>query len=159
MAETLGSLVDKLTIKNIRKFHLKEMLKNRKSEFSKEELKIKIKTINKQIKDLEEEIDVYVYSSYQTGKVFKDEKLKLYNPKSFIGSIPVLTNIGEAISVLAQKNLELWHLEDEARRKDVTLSYVGKIKKKIDLANQQRNDLIDRIDELFEKVVIALNKK
>jgi len=26
---------------------------------------------------------------------------------------------------------------------------IGQVKKKIDIANQQRNDLIDKIDELF----------
>ncbi|MDD5348392.1 MAG: DUF4254 domain-containing protein, partial [Candidatus Omnitrophica bacterium] len=76
-----------------------------------------------------------------------------YNPREAMGRILRSSSIAEAISALAQKNIELWHLEDEARRKDVTLSYVGQVKGKIDLANQQRNDLIDRIDELFEQAI------
>jgi penicillin-binding protein-related factor A (putative recombinase) len=52
------------------------------------------------------------------------------------------------------KNLELWNLEDEARRKDVKLSYIGEIKRKIDLCNQQRNDYMDKIDELLAKKIM-----
>jgi len=153
MAETLGSLVDKLTIKEIREFHFHQMLEDKNSKVPKLELERKIKILKSQKQDLMQEIDEFIASAYKSKKRLRDEKLKLYNPTEDIGCIPQTESLGVAISVLAQKNLELWHLEDEARRKDVPLSYIGKIKKKIDFANQQRNDLIDKIDELFERKV------
>ena len=73
-----------------------------------------------------------------------------------MGRIPRTKNLGEAISGLSNKNLELWHLEDEARRKDVGLDYIGGIKRKIDLTNQHRNDFIDKIDELFDRKIKRL---
>jgi hypothetical protein len=73
--------------------------------------------------------------------------------------IPDLRSVAEAISALAQKNSQLWHLEDEARRTDVSLSFIGSVKKKIDLTNQQRNDLIDRIDLLLEGTIAKARKK
>lgn len=153
MSETLGSLIDKLTIKDIREFHLAQMFRDKKSKFPKADLKDKLGRLRKQKKDLLEEIDCFVSASISSGRAFRDEKLKIYNAPSDIGRIPATSSLAEAISGLAQKNLELWHLEDEARRVDAGLAYVGRIKRRIDLANQQRNDFIDRIDELFSKKI------
>jgi hypothetical protein len=150
MAETLGSLVDKITIKEIRKYHLQEMLKLKDVEFSAGAINAKITLLNKQIKTMGNEIDGFIMLALK-GKIhLRDEKLKIYNALGDMNKIPQFTSLGAAISGLAQKNLELWHLEDEARRRDVTLEYIGRIKKKIDFANQQRNDLIDKIDSLLE---------
>jgi hypothetical protein len=153
MAETLGSLVDKLTIKDIREFHIRQMISTKDDKFAGSELKSKLSVLMRQKKSLTREIDEYMAAAVRKGAGLKDEKLKLYNAPSDIGRIPDVKGLGEAISGLAQKNLELWHLEDEARRKDVGLDYIGGIKRKIDLANQQRNDFIDKIDELFDKKI------
>ena len=153
MAETLGSLVDKLTIKNIREFYLRRMLFDKKRKFSQKEMKDKLAILSAQKKCLKDEINSFMVTAYVSKSVLKEEKLKLYNAREDMGRIPKTKRIGEAISLLAQKNLELWNLEDEARRRDVDLSHVGSTKRKIDLANQQRNDLIDKIDELFGRVI------
>ena len=153
MAETLGSLVDKLTIKDIREFHLVQMLDARDGKFKKAELKDKLALLQKQKRSLTREIDGFVAAAVKARSVPKDEKLKLYNAVQDMGRILKTESLGEAVSGLAQKNLELWHLEDEARRTDVSLADIGKVKKQIDRVNQQRNDYIDRIDELFDGLV------
>jgi len=153
MAETLGSLVDKITIKEIRKYHLQEMLEHKDGKFPADAINSKITLLNKQIKTMAAEIDGFIVSALK-GKIhLRDEKLKIYNALEDMNKIPQFASLGATISGLAQKNLELWHLEDEARRKDVTLEYIGGIKKKIDSANQQRNDLIDKIDKRLEDMV------
>lgn len=159
MAETLGSLIDKFTIKEIRRYHLKEMLKAKDKKFRADVINAKISLLEKQIKVMAEEIDGFVRAAVKGKICLRDEKLKIYNTVEYMNNIPQFADIGPAISGLARKNLELWHLEDEARRKDAALDYIGRIKRKIDFTNQQRNDLIDKIDELFEKKIKALSGK
>lgn len=52
-------------------------------------------------------------------------------------------------------NFSLWHEEDEARRTDTTDSLIAQIKRNIDKFNQNRNDTIQRIDELLYHLLIA----
>ena len=151
MAETLGSLIDKLAIKSIKEFYIKRMLQTKKAKFSKCQLKDKLKILKKQKRSLLKEIEEFIVEA-PAGKIaLSDEKLKLYNKPHLIGRIGKINSVSGAIDGLTKKNLELWHLEDEARREDVSLSYIGSVKKKIDVANQQRNDLIDKFDALFEQ--------
>jgi hypothetical protein len=48
---------------------------------------------------------------------------------------------------LAYRNYLLWHEEDKARRTDVDNSMIATVKRAIDRLNQQRNDLIEKLDE------------
>lgn len=159
MAETLGSLIDKLTIKDLREFHLKEMISRKDTKFTPAELKAKVALLQKQKKQLMDEIEAFVCAAAQGRISLKDEKLKLYNPRAQMDRIPKMTRVAEAIAALSDKNSELWHLEDEARRTDVSLEFIGSVKRKIDLANQQRNDIIDRIDCLLEETLASAAKK
>jgi hypothetical protein len=61
--------------------------------------------------------------------------------------------IGMLIAQLAQANIELWHEEDKARVDDDR--QVAAAKRNVDRLNQQRNDLIERIDESFREIVRA----
>lgn len=142
MAETLGSLIDKLSIKNIRLQYLKDPRKK--------------KIVAQQCQDLIAEIDEFIEAAIRNKVKLKEEKLKLYNPplkKIKTSSLAKLTN------GLVNKNLQLWNLEDEVRAKGITLSQIGRLKKKIDIANQQRNDLIDGIDELLEKHLPKIKRR
>lgn len=153
MAETLGSLIDKLSIKILREFHIKQSMKRKDKKFNQKKLKDMLKILKKQKKNLIEEIETFISQAAKTKRVFAEEKLKLYNEPRLTVKIDGLKNIGLCIDKLAKTNIELWNLEDEARRENVNNAYIGKIKKKINIANQKRNDLIDAIDRLVKKKI------
>ncbi len=69
------------------------------------------------------------------------------------GTGPHMDNesIGQLIARLAATNIELWHEEDKARVEDDRR--VAAAKRNVDRLNQQRNDLIERIDESFRELV------
>jgi hypothetical protein len=153
MAETLGSLIDKLSIKNLRYWHLDEDSQARvASDPQKQELMAKMELVDRQRKELLEEIDAFLTSAL-AGKVrIRDEKVKLYKNLN-VTSAEDLKNLGEAVSKLAMSNIKLWHLEDEVRREDLPDIDVVKIKRTIDTNNQERNNFMDKVDEILENFV------
>ncbi len=53
-------------------------------------------------------------------------------------------------------NFRLWHVEDEARRRDVGPEVIAKCKQDIDSLNQQRNDYIEKMDTCLLNVILPL---
>ena len=153
MAETLGSLIDKLSIKNLRYWHLDEDSQARdSSDPQKQELMDKMELVDRQRKELLEEIDVFLSSALAGEVRIRDEKVKLYKNLN-ITSADDVNHLGEAVSKLAMSNIKLWHLEDEVRREDLPDTDIVKTKRKIDTNNQERNNFMDKVDEILENFV------
>ena len=153
MAETLGSLIDKLSIKNLRYWHLDEDSQARdSSDPQKQELIDKMDLVDRQRKELLEEIDVFLSSALAGEVRIRDEKVKLYKNLN-VTSSEDLNHLGEAVSKLAMSNIKLWHLEDEVRREDLPDADIVKTKRKIDTNNQERNNFMDKVDEILENFV------
>lgn len=148
MAETLGSLVDKLSIKNLRIWHLDEALEQENGS-NQDELKAKRDLADKQRQNLVSEINGFLAAALKGEVVIRDEKIKLYTNKN-VSSSDGIEKLGEAVSELAFRNIKLWHCEDEVRRTDLPDAEIVKIKRLIDTTNQERNDLMDKVDELLQ---------
>ena len=153
MAETLGSLIDKLSIKNLRYWHLDEDSQARDaSDPQKQELMAKMELVDRQRKELLEEIDTFLTSALAGEVRIRDEKVKLYKNRN-VTSAEGVNSLGEAVSKLAMSNIKLWHLEDEVRREDLPDTDIVKTKRKIDTNNQERNNFMDKVDEILENFV------
>jgi len=148
MAETLGSLVDKLSIKNLRIWHLDEALEQ-KNASNYAELKARRDLADKQRQSLVNEINDFLVSAFKGEVCIRDEKIKLYTNTN-VSSSDNIKKLGEAVSELAIRNIKLWHCEDEVRRTDLADVEIVKIKRKIDTTNQERNDLMDKVDEILQ---------
>ena len=148
MAETLGSLVDKLSIKNLRIWHLDEALEQKNaSDYA--ELKARRDLADKQRQNLVNEINDFLVSAFKGEVCIRDEKIKLY-ANTNVSSSESIKKLGEAVSELAIRNIKLWHCEDEVRRTDLADVEIVKIKRRIDTTNQERNDLMDKVDEILQ---------
>ena len=79
MAETLGSLIDKLTIANIRLWHLEDARRDR-SLPDKDRLAAAdaISVVNKERNDLIDEIDEFIYKAAHGKVKLKVPKVKIY---------------------------------------------------------------------------------
>ena len=151
MAETLGSLIDKLSIKSLRYWHLDESIQKEDSSDPKtKELKAKLDLVDSQRKDLRNEIDAFLAAALAGDVKICDEKVKLYYNTN-VSSFDNVNKLGEAVSELAVRNNRMWHLEDEVRREDLSDSEVVKLKRKIDQTNQERCDLVDKVDEILKQ--------
>jgi hypothetical protein len=147
MAETLGSLVDKLSIKNLRIWHLDEVLEN-DPVLKREELEAKRGLADRQRQDLIKEIDSFLDAALRGEVRVRDEKIKMYTNTN-VSSSEAIKALGNAVSELACRNIKLWHLEDEVRRTDLPDATIVQTKRKIDATNQERNDLMDKVDEIL----------
>ena len=148
MAETLGSLVDKLSIKNLRIWHLDEALEQKNvSDYA--QLKARRDLADKQRQNLVNEINDFLVSAFKGEVCIRDEKIKLY-ANTNVSSSDSIKKLGEAVSELAFRNIKLWHCEDEVRRTDLADVEIVKIKRRIDTTNQERNDLMDKVDEILQ---------
>ncbi len=149
MAETLGSLVDKLSIKNLRIWHLEEALEEKNDSSPEyEELKAKRDLADKQRQSLMQEINGFLAAALDGEVCIRDEKIKMYTNTN-VSSSDSIKQLGEAVSELAFRNIKLWHCEDEVRRTDLPDAEIVKIKRLIDTTNQERNNLMDKVDEIL----------
>ncbi len=151
MAETLGSLIDKLSIKSLRHWHLDEAIQGKEvSDPQIEEFKAKLDLVDRQRQDLLNEINAFLIAALAGDVKIRDEKVKLYKNLN-VSSFDRLTKLGAAVSELVIRNSRTWHLEDEVRREDLPDAKIVQLKRKIDKTNQERCDLVDKIDEILER--------
>lgn len=142
MAETLGSLCDKLTIVKLKQFHSDDQ--------------VRLKSLAGQELQLQIEIDEFVSAavvglipverlSFAANKVFKQE-----------GNVvsEVLGSIGEVFSQLADVNCRLWHEQEHVYEfEKVPVTEKDKVVKQLALLNLERNKCIDCIDKQFSGII------
>ena len=66
-----------------------------------------------------------------------------------------METVGNLIDKLTVTNIRIWMAEDIKRKKDATDSEIASATKLTNIDNQQRNDLIQEIDEMINNVVIS----
>jgi hypothetical protein len=83
-------------------------------------------------------IDVHEITKLHAATVQRWHRQEIDNPYQ---------EVLEIVCRQHQQNFLLWHQEDIARSPDVSDSDLSGVKRSIDKLNQQRNDLIERVDD------------
>jgi hypothetical protein len=148
MAETLGSLCDKLTIVKLKQWHSED--------------EIKLKSLAVQEKQLQQEMNEFISAAisgqipierltFASNKVYKKEGN--YVPD-------VLGSIGEIFSQLAQVNCKLWHEQEKVYEfEKVAGSEKDIVVKQLAILNLERNKCIDGIDGNLQALVEKLGSQ
>ncbi len=138
MAETLGSLCDKLTIVKLKQWH--------------SEAPDRLESLAAQEEQLQAEINEYIANAI-SGSIGLDRLTfaanKVYEEGKNV--VPDVTgNIGTVFSRLADVNSALWHEQEKVYEfEKVPIDEKDKVVKKLALLNLERGKCIDQIDREF----------
>ncbi len=142
MAETLGTLSDKLTIVKLKQFHTEDAAR--------------LASLARQETQLGAEIDAFVADAF-AGRI-PAEKLtfsanKVYkkdgNEIQQIGG-----SLGEIFSLLADTNCRLWHVQEKVYEfEDVPADEKNAVVKDLAILNLERNQCIDEMDKTFQALI------
>lgn len=144
MADTLGSLCDKLTIVKLKQWHSADNAE-------------RLQSLDTQERNLRDEIDEYV--SLAAAGVIPADRLtfaanKIYKRE---GNVPdaVRGTLGRLVAELATVNCELWHEQEKVYEfETVAPEDKNGVVKQLARLNLRRNECIDSIDRTFRDVII-----
>ncbi len=147
MAETLGTLADKLTTVKLKLWHTDDAER--------------IASLTAQEKQLEDEINEFVGAAiagqisierltFAANKVYKKEGNAI---SDFSGSI------GELFSQLAETNCKLWHVQEKVYEfEQIPAAQKDEVIRELAVVNLERNLCIDRLDQEFQRSVFEAQK-
>lgn len=147
MAETLGTLCDKLTIVKLKQFHSDDSTK--------------LDSLSKQEKSLSEEIDTFLTDAisgqipiekltFSANKVYKKEGNELEELNQ--------VSIGEIFAELAKVNCDLWHEQEKVYDfEKIPVIEKDIVVKQLAILNLKRNQCIDKIDKTLQNFIMTRN--
>ncbi|MDI6793247.1 MAG: hypothetical protein QME81_10330 [bacterium] len=146
MAETLGSLCDKLTIVKLKQWHSEDPER--------------LKSLEVQEKQLQAEINEFIAATI-SGQIPLERLTfsanKVYKQEGNIVS-EVIGSIGEIFSNLANVNSSLWHKQEKVYEfEKVPQEEKDEVVKRLALLNLERNSCIDQIDKQFRSLIKQRN--
>jgi len=148
MAETLGSLCDKLTTVKLKLWHTEDP--------------DRLRSLEKQEQQLHAEIEEFIGGAiagaipperltFAANKVYKKDG---NDTSDFRGTL------GQMFSRLADTNCKLWHVQEKVYEFEaIPVDQKDAVIKELAIVNLERNQNIDRLDEEFRKVVEAVRAK
>lgn len=142
MAETLGSLCDKLTIVKLKQYHTED--------------EGRLSSLQEQQVNLANEIDEFIGKAikgnipvnrltFKANKVFKQDGNEITDFKGTIGNV---------FAKLAEINCLLWHEQEKVFEfETVPVGEKDIVVKKLAILNLERNKCIDEIDNTFKAFI------
>jgi hypothetical protein len=142
MAETLGSLCDKLTTVKLKRWHTDDP--------------DRLRSLSEQEQQLHAEIDDFVRAAI-AGDI-PLERLTFASNKVYKKDGNVVPEIrgsfGETFAQLADTVCRLWHVQEKVYEFEaIPMDQKDGVIKELAIVNLERNQCIDRLDEQFSKAV------
>jgi hypothetical protein len=142
MAETLGSLCDKLTVVKLKQWHADDA--------------VKLESLSVQERQLQNEINEFAFGAL-SGAISVD-RLTFPANKVFKASgnaVKYVTgSLGEVVSHLSVTNCSLWHEQEKVYDfENVPVEQKDCVVKHLALLNLERTKCIDEIDRQFCKLI------
>ena len=142
MAETLGTLADKLTTVQLKLWHTGDPER--------------VRSLEVQQKQLQDEINEFVAAAL-SGAVPLDRLTFAANKvyKKDGNTVPEFHGtIGEMFAQLAAVNCRLWHVQEKVYEfEQVPMAQKDEVIKQLAIVNLERNRCIDKLDEEFRKAI------
>lgn len=142
MAETLGTLCDKLATVKLKLWHTEDPAR--------------LESLTRQEKQLADEINEFINGAisgqiplerltFAANKVYKKEG----------NEVPVFNgSLGEIFAQLAETNCRLWHVQEKVYDfEKIPVDEKDGVIKELAIVNLERNQHIDRLDESFRRIV------
>ena len=148
MAETLGTLVDKLTTVRLKLWHTEDPERTR--------------SLTSQERQLEDEINEFV-SGAISGEI-PIERLTFAANKVYKKDGNVVPDfhgtIGQMVSQLAEVNCRLWHVQEKVYEfEQIPADQKDDVIKQLAIVNLERNQCIDQLDQEFRNAVVGLQSR
>lgn len=146
MAETLGTLSDKLITVKLKQWHTEDTQR--------------LENLLRQEKQLQIEIDEFMNAAIE-GEI-PQEKLtfaanKVYK-KEGNETKEIKGSLGEIFSQLAETNIKLWHVQETVYDfESVPAEEKDNVIKELAIVNLERNNCIDELDRAFLSFVKSIN--
>lgn len=138
MAETLGSLCDKLTIIKLKQYHSEDEV--RQLSLLSQETQL-VSEINQYVSDAITGIIPIEKLSFASNKVYRQQGNET---KTITGSL------GSVFAELAKVNCDLWHEQEKVYEfETVPVDEKNVVVKKLAILNLERNQCIDKINQIL----------
>ena len=140
MAETLGTLADKLATVKLKLWHTDDLERRASLEHQQKQLEDEMNEFVRAALAGEIPID---HLTFAANKVYKKDGHEI---REFTGSV------GELFSQLAETNCRLWHVQEKVYDfEKIPIAEKDEVVKQLAIVNLERNQCIDRLDEEFRR--------
>jgi len=141
MAETLGTLADKLITVKLKLVHTDDPKRTQ--------------SLQAQEKQLQDEINEFISAAF-SGEI-PIERLTFSANKVYKKDGNVVPDfrgtIGQLFSQLAETNTRLWHIQEKVYEfENIPMNQKDEVIKQLAIVNLERNQCIDRLDQEFQRV-------
>jgi len=146
VAETLGTLCDKLTIVKLKHWHTEDQER--------------LQNLAKQEKQIQDEIDEFVSGAMEGRIPF--ERLTFASNKVYTKEGNEISDIrgslGQIFSLLAAVNCNLWHVQEKVYDfEKIPVEEKDAVVKQLAILNLERNECIDKLDLQFRSLIEPLH--